>query len=163
MATLKEDIKKQSDWIIKAFAADKLKLDYTIHSFIEIDKFFNKHSKNGQPVKRGRLSNNLGPIIFSIGAYVWETIIKTLPKSVWQTDDKNPEGEFAASIKLQDETIIWPMQRVLNRFKNGSEDSVYVYGHEITKGKTKEPFDQSYWDIGKITNTPASKPWWKFW
>ncbi len=51
MATLKEDIKKQSDWIIKAFAADKLKLDYTIHSFMEIDKFFNKHSKNGATSK----------------------------------------------------------------------------------------------------------------
>ena len=42
---------------------------------IEIDKFFNKHVKNGKPVKGGRLSNNLGAIIFSIGAYVGVTII----------------------------------------------------------------------------------------
>jgi len=163
MATLKEDIKKQSDWLVKAFAADKLKLDYTIHSLIEIDKFFNKHTKNGQPVKRGRLSSNLGPIIFSIGSYVGQTIIKTIPKAVWQTDDKDPEGELTASVKLPNGTIIWPMQKVLKRFKNGSEDSIYVYGHELTKDKTKEPFDKSYWDIDKNDNKSTTKPWWKFW
>jgi hypothetical protein len=56
MATLKEDIKKQSDWIVKAFAADNFKLDYTIDSFIEIDRFFNKNMQNGQPKKEGRLA-----------------------------------------------------------------------------------------------------------
>ena len=66
MGTLLEDIKTQSDWIVKAFGADKLNLDYTIHSFIEIDKFFNKHSKNGKPIRGGRLVKNRGPICFQL-------------------------------------------------------------------------------------------------
>jgi hypothetical protein len=49
MGTLKEDIKSQSDWIVKAFAADDFKLDYTIDSIIEIDRFFVKNMKDGQP------------------------------------------------------------------------------------------------------------------
>ena len=82
MATLLQDIKTQSDWIIKAFAADKLKLDYSIQSFIEIDKFFNQHSKEGKAVKGGRLTQNLGPILFSIGSYIGQTIITNVPGAV---------------------------------------------------------------------------------
>lgn len=163
MATLLQDIKTQSDWIIKAFAADKLKLDYTIHSFIEIDKFFNKHSKDGKAVKGGRLTQNLGAIIFSLGSYVGQSIIKNVPKAIWQTDENDPEGEINASVKLPDGTIIFPMQRIMKRFQNGSEDAVYVYGHHITKDYINEPFDQSFWDINKEENNQTKKPWWRFW
>lgn len=47
MVTLKEDIAKQSDWLVKTFESEGYKLDYTIHSFIDIDKFFLKNLKNG--------------------------------------------------------------------------------------------------------------------
>ncbi len=163
MATLLQDIKTQSEWITKAFAADKLNLDYTIHSFIEIDKFFNKHSKGGKPVKGGRLKQNLGPIIFSIGSYVGQTIIKNVPGAVWQTDDNDPEGEITASIKFPDETIIFPMQRIMKRFQNGPEDAVYVYGYQLTKDYIDEPFDQSFWNIASQEDNKPQKPWWKFW
>ena len=75
MGTLQEDIKAQSSWLVRAFAADGLQLDYTINSLKQIDKFFEKHSKNGKPVKNGRLSQNVGSI-FYIGSYVGETIVK---------------------------------------------------------------------------------------
>jgi hypothetical protein len=162
MGTLLEDIKVQSSFIIKAFSADDLKLDYTVHSFIEVDKFFNRNVDNGRPVKGGRLTKNLGPIIFSIGSYVGETIVKTIPGAVWQTDDNDPQGEINASVRLPDGTIMWPMQRVMKRFQNGSEDSIYVYGHSVTKELTNELFDQSYWQIDKEKAKP-NKPWWKFW
>ena len=54
MGTLKEDIKTQSDWIVKAFAADGFKLDHTIDSLIEVDRFFIANMKNGQPKKGGQ-------------------------------------------------------------------------------------------------------------
>ena len=163
MATLLQDIKTQSDWITKAFAADNLKLDYTIHSFIEIDKFFNKHSKDGKALKGGRLSQNLGAIIFSLGSYVGQTIIKNIPGSVWQTNDNDPEGELNATIKLPDGTVIFPMQRMMKRFQNGSDDAVYVYGHHIAKDYIDESFDQSFWSIDENKDNQAKRPWWKFW
>ncbi|MGN6440174.1 MAG: hypothetical protein ACTHMM_26840 [Agriterribacter sp.] len=163
MATLQQDIKTQSDWIIKAFAADKLKLDYTIKSFMEIDRFFYKHAENGQAIKGGRLANNLGATIFSIGAYIGETITKNVKGAIWDTDDNDAEGEINASVKMPDGTIIFPMQRVMKRFKNGAEDAVYVYGHQITKDYTNEAFDQSFWNIASEENGQAKKPWWKIW
>ena len=105
MATLLEDIRSQSEWIIRAFAADGFKLDYTIDSIIEIDRFFSKNMKNGQPRKRGRLyGKGYGPILFSIGAYVGETIIHNVKGSQWITDDNDPQGELKVSLKLPDGT-----------------------------------------------------------
>jgi hypothetical protein len=163
MATLLQDIKAQSEWIVKAFSADNLKLDYSVRSLIEVDKFFNKHTKNGKAIKGGRLSKNLGPVIFSIGSYVGETIIRNVPGAIWQTDDNDPQGEITASIKLPDETIMWPMQKAMKRFQNGLEDSIYVYGHHVIKEYVHEPFDQSYWEIASKQTEYLVKPWWKFW
>jgi len=42
MATLKEDIKTQSEWIVKAFQADGFNLDGSMDSIIEVDRFLPK-------------------------------------------------------------------------------------------------------------------------
>ena len=79
MATIKEDIITFSDMIVRGFSVDKLNLDFTLTSFKDIDKFYDLHSRNGQVVENGRFSNNLGQILFSLGAYVGQTIIKIVP------------------------------------------------------------------------------------
>ena len=163
MGTLLEDLQKQSDWIVKAFAADKITLDYSIHSFIEVDRFFNRHSRDGKAIKGGRLSQNLGLIIFGLGSYVGQTFMKNIPGCIWQTDDKDPQGEINASIQFPDGTIIFPMQKLMKRFQNGFEDAVYVYGHHLAKGYIDEPFDQSFWNVNSELTTSEKKPWWKFW
>jgi len=158
MGTLKEDINEQANWIVKGFAEDKLKLDYTIGSFIEIDKFFLKNSAGGQAKPGGRLSKNLGNVLFSIGAYIGNTIIKTVPGTAWEVDDDAVDEEINVAIRLPGNAVIWPVQRVMKRFKNGPEDSIYVYGYSITKDFTGEKFDNKYWKI-----TDENKPRWKFW
>ncbi len=165
MATLLEDIRSQSEWIIRAFAADGFKLDYTIDSIIEIDRFFSKNMKNGQPRKGGRLyGKGYGPILFSIGAYVGETIIHNVKGSQWITDDNDPQGELKVSLKLQDGTELWPIQKVMRRFQNGSEDAIYPYVHMVTKAFTNLPFNEEFWKIPADTaESGKTKPWWKFW
>lgn len=165
MATLKEDIQAQSEWLVKAFAADGFKLDYSIASIIEVDRFFAVNMKNGQPKKAGRLhGKGFGPILFSIGSYVGETIIKNVPGSEWLTDDSDPQGELNVSLKLPDDIEMWPIQKVMKRFKNGSEDAIYPYVQMVTQEFTKLPFKEEFWMLtaedDKAENT---KPWWKFW
>src|SRR5688572_28245116 len=147
MGTLKEDIKTGADWMVKAFKDDKIMLDYTIESFIELDKFFIQHSKDGQAVTGGRLSKNLGSIIFSIGAYVGEAIIRSVPGTEWKTDDADAKGEMNCSLMLPNGIEIWPMQRVMKRFKNGDEDSIYPYGHSATKEFTNKSFNDEFWTL----------------
>ena len=163
MASMLEDIKKQSDWLVNAFNSDNLHLDYTIHSFIEIDKFFALNAKNGRAIEYGRLSTNLGPVLFSIGAYVGETFIREVPGSAWVFNDKDPEDEINIELRIGGSGTIWPMQRVIKCFKTGFEDSIYVYGYEFTKHILTEPFDQEFWKIYKEEKGVMKKPWWKIW
>jgi len=165
MGTLKEDIKAQSDWVVKAFAADGFKLDHSIESIIEVDRFFIANMKNGQPRKGGRLSGKgFGPILFSIGSYVGETIIKNTKGSEWITDDNDSQAELNVSLKLPDGGQIWPIQKVMKRFQNGSEDAIYPYVHMVTKEFTKLPFKEEFWEWTAENDEPKrTKPWWKFW
>jgi len=164
MGTLKEDIKTQSDWIVKAFNEDNLNLDYSIKSLVEIDKFFQLHSNNGQPIKGGRLSKNLGLICFSLASYIGETFIKNVPESTWKTDDEDPQGEFNLSIELPNGTECFPAHRVMKRLKNGLEDGIYPYGHQITKDITGQEFDKSFWAIQEtVKPLEPKKSFWKFW
>ena len=165
MGTLKKDIKSQSDWIVKAFAADGYKLDYTIDSLMEVDRFFIANMKNGKPKRRGRLyGKGYGPILFSIGSYVGETIKKNVRGSKWITNDNDPEGELNVSLKLPNEAEIWPIQKIFKRFQNGSEDAIYPYVHIMTKEFTNLAFNKEFWTLtGKKDKPGQSKPWWKFW
>jgi hypothetical protein len=163
MATLLEDIKKQSDWIIKAFKADGMDLDYSIGSLMEIDRFVQKNAKDGQAIKGGRLSKNLGGIVFSIASYIGETLIKNVPNSKWITDDNDPQGEINITVELGDGTKCWPAQRMIKRIQNGLEDGIYPYGHSLTSEFTNEESDKSFWDIEKdVKPMEPKKPWWKF-
>ena len=164
MATLEEDIHTQSEWLVKAFGSDDIMLDYTVESLKKIDLFFDVNSVSGKPTTGGRLSQNLGPVLFSIGAYVGITIIKAVPGAIWITDDKDPEGEITARIKLPNGSIIYPIIRVTNRFKNGSEDGIYAYGAVVVKELSTENYwkDRSEKQVNPIGKV-EKKPWWKFW
>ncbi len=164
MATLEEDIHTQSEWLVKAFGSDDIMLDYTVESLKKIDLFFDLNSISGKPTPRGRLSQNLGNILFSIGAYVGITIIKAVPGAIWITDDKDPEGEITARIKLPNGSIIYPIIRVTNRFKNGSEDGIYEYVTVFVKEIKNENYckNSSENQLNKNGNV-EKKPWWKFW
>lgn len=110
-----------------------MKLDYTIQSFVAIDVFFDKHSDAGVPVEYGRLSTNTGLILFSLGSYVGQTIIKNIKNSVWQIDENNPGSGVNASVKLSRGSVIFPIERIIKRFQNGAEESIQAYGYLITK------------------------------
>lgn len=163
MASLLEDIGIQSEWITRIFAAEKLKLDFTVNSFITIDKFFNKKDKTGKTVRSGRLNQNRGAIIFSLGAYVGQTFIKNIPGAVWLTDDNDPQGEMTVCVKFPDGTTVRPMHMVMKRFQKGPEDSLYVRGHHLTKDYTNEPFIEACWEIAIEENYSTAKSWWNFW
>jgi len=163
MGELLENIKSQSHWIVKAFAADGYVLDYTIDSFIQIDLFFKHNMKEGKPIPGGRLPvPGFGPILFSIGAYVGETIIRHVPGAIWVTDDNDPNGELTAAIKFLNGGELWPIEKVCKRFSNG-EDAIYPYGYILTKDFTKQEFNQQFWILTGEAEEKKSSPWWKFW
>lgn len=172
MGSLQQDIKTQSAWLIQAFRHDGFRLDYSVASLQEVDRFFELHTVRGEAKPGGRFAQNLGSIIFAAGAYLGETIILNAPGAQWVTNDEDPDGEVNAEICLADESIIWPMQRAMKRFKNGAEDDFFTYGVLLTQGggKVIAPLAPAVTPAPPVPSpsSPAQvpqrvKPWWKFW
>jgi hypothetical protein len=147
MASLKEDIPVYANRIAAALISDGYKIDFSIHSLLQLDQFFELHSKDGKALEGGRLSFDIGPTLFSLGCYIGEVLITHIPGAEWVTDDNDPQGDFNAMVKFPDGSVCWPMQRAIKRFKNGLSDAIYPYAYEVAEIYIKEPFDQRFWEL----------------
>lgn len=119
-----------ADWIASALSQSGYRADFSLACLKELDRFFDEQTTNGQPNPDGLLAEQLGLRLFAIGAYVGE-VIRRQNGGEWEGDDEDPEAEFNISVRLENGTVLWPVQRVMARLKNGSEDGIWVYGAYI--------------------------------
>lgn len=119
--TLEEDIPKAAEWVASALNVSGYKADYTLESMKEVDRFFDEQSGPDGILAK----NNRGQILFSLGSYVGQTVIR-LHGGRWITDDDDPEGEINVAVETAHGVTIWPVIRCMKRYKNGPEDSVYA-------------------------------------
>lgn len=130
MGKLVEVAVAMAEWIAKALNSSGYKADFSPQSLWEIDRFVEENSKDGQPIPGGLLGESFGARIFALGAYIGEVIIRSIGGE-WRGDDEDPKGEINIEVILKDGSIIWPVQRVMKRVRNGSEDCIGVYGHAL--------------------------------
>lgn len=114
--SLEEDIHSACEWVVNALNISGYNADYSLESMKELDRFFDEQSGEG-----GILSRNRGQIIFAVSSYIGETVIR-LYGGKWSGSD-----EINMSVELNNGTIIFPTQKVMKRYQNGSEDSIYAY------------------------------------
>ena len=126
--TLEDDIHSACAWIVTALNTSGYNADYTLESMKEIDRFFDEQSGADGIITPERRGN----IIFSIAAYIGETVIK-LYGGKWITDDNDPMGEVNIAVQLDKGTIIFPAQRAMKRYQNGNEDSIYAYVYVLSQ------------------------------
>lgn len=120
--TLAEDIPEAAEWVVKALNTSGYKADYSLESMKEIDRFFDEQSGPDGILK----NNRTGWILFSLGSYVGQTIIK-LHGGKWITNDNDPEGEINIAVETADGVTVWPVIRCMKRYQNGPEDGIYAY------------------------------------
>lgn len=125
--TLEQDIIAAAEWVANALNVSGYKADYTLESMKEVDRFFDE-----QNTPTGILSKNRGQILFSLGSYVGQTIIK-LHGGSWITDDNDPQGEINAAVKLNDGTVMCPMIRCMKRYTEGAEEGIWAYVYVLDK------------------------------
>jgi hypothetical protein len=121
------DVLDAAEWMAKALSSSGYKADFTLDSLKEVDRFVDDQAPGGNPKPGGLLSDHPGARIFALGAYVGE-VIRRQGDGQWRGDDNDPKGEINLAIQLKSGTIFWPMQRIMKRIKNGSEDGIYAYG-----------------------------------
>lgn len=151
MSDLLEDVHAAAEWIAEALKYSGYNADFSPASLWEVDRFFDEHSRNGDAVRGGLLSQDLGKRIFALGAYVGE-VIRRDKGGEWHGDDNESMAEVNIELHVADGSIGWPVQRVMKRFKNGEEESIGVYGAGFGL------------DVGpRPERPPQKKPRWKFW
>lgn len=114
--SLEDDIHSACEWVVRALNVSGYNADYSLESMKEIDRFFDEQSGEG-----GIISRNRGQIIFALASYIGETVIR-LYGGKWSGSD-----EVNMSVEIDGGTVIFPTQRAMKRYQNGSEDSIYAY------------------------------------
>lgn len=141
MGTLRQDIDTAAEWVAKALRSSNYRANFSPQSLWDIDLFFDDHSENGAPKPKGLLSEHLGSRLFSLGAYVGEVVRRGIGGQ-WQTDDSDSKREINIALKLPDGSVIWPVQRIMKRLKNGPVEGIAGYGAALglAVGQKLEPF-----------------------
>jgi hypothetical protein len=126
--TLLSDIKTASEWIINALNYSGYNVSMSIDSLKEVDRFFNEQldDDSHSPIQGGLLSESMGQRLFALGSFIGEVIINEYGGE-WITDDNDKNGEINISVQLPNGSVIWPVQRVIKRCKEGPENDIYNY------------------------------------
>ena len=127
MGTIKEDVAASADWMARALQSSGYRGDFSPQSLWEIDRFFDEHTRDGQAKPGGLLAEGTGQRIFGLGSYIGE-VVRRAKGGDWVGDDSDAEAEIHVELRLTDGTRCWPVQRVMKRFKNGSEEGIAAWG-----------------------------------
>jgi hypothetical protein len=125
--TVVSDAEKAANWIVTALAASGYRVDFSMESLQEIERFFTEHSNEGKPKAGGLLSQDIGARLFALGSYVGE-VIRREGKGEWVVSDGDPQAEINIAVRLPPDVLLWPVQRVMKRLRNGPEENIYHYG-----------------------------------
>ena len=131
------DALASAEQISRALSQSGYSADFSLESLKQVDRFFLEQVTNGQPKPGGLLSQQLGARLFAIGAYVGE-VIRRQNGGEWQGDDNDPQAEINIAVRLKTGVVLWPVQRVMKRFKNGAEDGIWIYGAAASEPATRQ-------------------------
>jgi hypothetical protein len=127
MGTILEDIDTAAEWIARALQSSGYVADFAPQSLWEIERFFKENSKNGKAVPGGLLAQDLGSRLFALGSYVGE-VVRRAQGGEWHANDDDPQAEINVELRTAEGGTIWPVQRMMKRFRNGEGDSIAAYG-----------------------------------
>lgn len=125
VCTLQEYLAYGDEWTTMFFSRRGVHLNYTDESLIHIDDYLSSLTEEPK---------NLVPMLCAFGIYLGETVRKVSGNGQWIGDDAEADGLediVNIALRIEDTKIIWPIQRVMKRYQNGSEDSIYLYAQML--------------------------------
>lgn len=130
-AALAADMERKAEAIVAAAAANREVLDFSLESLAALDAMLDRLFGRRWPIGRsGRLdATRFGPMIEPIGAYVGETLRRTIG-GAWGTNE-----ELGPGLLLPSGTWTFPLARAERRFEEGHDASMAAYGSEAAGGE----------------------------
>jgi hypothetical protein len=119
-----EDVEQSAESVAMAMSRAGYDASFQASSLWEIERLFDQA---GPKLDRAlRNPNGLGNTLFALGGYVGEVLRRHLG-GTWEADDDDPEAEMNVILRLADGSIVWPVQRIMKRFRDGPSESVVAY------------------------------------
>jgi hypothetical protein len=120
---LTADMERKAEAIVAAAAANRDALDFSLESLVVLDAMLDRLFGRRWPAGRnGRLdAGRFGPMIEPIGAYVGETLRRSVGGE-WGHHE-----EFGPGLLLSWDMWTFPLAKAEKRFHNGHEDSLALY------------------------------------
>ncbi|MEU3792497.1 hypothetical protein AB0F07_22280 [Streptomyces fructofermentans] len=138
MTSLLDDVHTSTEWIARALESSGYRADFSPAGLRDIEQFMSDHSDEGTVVQGGLLTEDLGARLFALGCYLGETVRYAIGGS-WEAEDDDPQGEINIRLRLPDGSVVWPVQRVMKRFRNGPEDSIVGYAAALGLNMSPQP------------------------
>lgn len=126
------DALKGAEWIAKALNSSGYRADFSLESLREVDRYFDDQTLDGKARDEGLLSQKLGQRLFALGAYCGE-VIRRGAGGTWQGGTPGPQAEIDLALLLLNGSTLYPVQRAMKRYQNGTEDSLYAYAAVIMR------------------------------
>jgi hypothetical protein len=101
--------------------------DFSVDSLAEIERLFLEDTSDGLPRASGVIDQDPAGWMFALGSYVGE-VIRRHAKGEWIGDDNLQFPKRDIAVKLPPSLMLWPVQRVWKRLRNGLEDNIHHYG-----------------------------------
>ena len=127
-----------AELVATALTSDGYEADFTPASLWEIDRFFDEQTRKGGPRRWGLLAQDTGLRLFSIGGYVGEVIRRDVGGE-WESYDADPEARAQRRTRLPDGSIVWPVQRAIERMRNGAEAAIVPYASRSASRSGPKP------------------------
>lgn len=100
-------------------------LDFSLDSVSDLDGFFDEFDPAGAPLPEGRGPGSLHHILFALGVYLGEVIIRESGAAEWAPSADDVEDPWQAHLKgLTTDYSAYPISKVLRRYEEGAEHNL---------------------------------------
>lgn len=126
-ARIMENVASSANSIAKSLQALGYKTDFSFESIKELERFMTDNvNDEGGAKPKSELGKDNGGRLFMLGSYLGEVIRRKINGS-WRGSHDYPEVTLNIEVIGPNGAVIWPIQRIMKRFQNGSEDDLWAY------------------------------------
>jgi hypothetical protein len=122
-------------WIASELSASGYNADFSFESLREVDRYIDDNTTDGEPRPDTLLALKPVPVALSLGSYLGE-VIRRKTGGEWVASAAAVEDPFLLELHLEDGLIMWPMQRIGKRIRNGAVDSLPAYAQFTLEPRT---------------------------
>lgn len=132
---ISRDAQRMANRTAEALRSDGFTADFSLRNLTEIDRYFDEYSEGGAFTENCPLSKLPIPRIPALGAYLGETIVRSVGGR-WEeirtnepphTEHASSPSDFSLQLTFANNAKCWPLARVRKRLLNGKIDGVAAY------------------------------------